>query len=114
MWHLALALVLATPAAGTSARAAKVGDRVHITGCGKQFRPLVKLWADRNGGLGRAIGEVSGTGKADRCAGAVVIVREIRHRGATAEQAAMAPLIQYRVETVVGDQAGWLAEAYIC
>jgi hypothetical protein len=87
--------------------AAPIGDRVQISGCdfGVLRVPVVDLWdsAERT----RVVGEVSGAGPPDRglrCLGAVVIIRSV-----DPDQ----PTPMYEVETVVGNQRGWLSELFI-
>jgi hypothetical protein len=84
-----------------------VGDRVHISGCdfGELTDPAVDLWdsADRT----RVVGQLSGDGGADqglRCLGAVVIIRSVDSGQ---------PTTMYEVETVVGNQRGWVSELFI-
>lgn len=86
---------------------APVGDRVHISGCefGDLKVPVVDLWesAERT----RVVGEVAGDGPADqglRCLGAVIIVRSV-----DSDQ----PSTMYEVETVVGNQRGWISGRFI-
>ena len=85
----------------------RIGRRVHITGCenGELSVPVVNLWntAQRTS----VIGKVSGDGREDRglrCQGSVVIIRDV----ATVEGREM-----YQVETVVGDQIGWVSAPFI-
>ena len=91
----------------SSVQTAPVGNRVHISGCdfGDLKVPVVDLWesAQRT----RVVGEVAGDGPADqglRCLGAVVIVRSVD---------ANQPNTMYEVETVVGNQRGWVSELFI-
>jgi hypothetical protein len=93
--------------APSRAQTSPVGDRVHISGCdfGDLTVPVVDLWdsAERT----RVVGEVAGDGRADqglRCLGAVVIVRSVD---------ADRPTTMYEVETVVGNQRGWVSELFI-
>lgn len=93
----------APPAAPTS----PVGDRVHISGCdfGELTTPVVALWD--SAARTRVVGELAGDGPADRgltCLGPVVIIHSVD---------AVQPTPMYEVETVVGDQRGWVSERFI-
>jgi hypothetical protein len=91
----------------TTAEAAPIGDRVHISGCdfGVLKAPVVDLWDGPK--RTRVVGEVSGDGPSElgrHCLGAVVIIRSV-----DVDQ----PTPMYEVETVVGRQRGWLSEDFI-
>ena len=81
----------------------RIGRRVHITGCenGQLVVPVVNLWDSP--ARTSVIGKLSGDGRADQglsCQGAVVIIRDVRDD-------------VYQVESVVGDQIGWVTEPFI-
>jgi len=81
----------------------RIGRRVHITGCekGALVVPVVNLWDSPK--RTRAVGKLSGDGRADRglsCQGAVVIIRDVQGE-------------LYQVESVIGDQIGWVTEPFI-
>lgn len=85
----------------------RVGMRVHVTGCENDalMVPVVNLWdsAQRS----RVVANVSGDGREDqglKCQGAVVIVRDVGFGGGRT---------MFQVETVVGDQIGWVSELFI-
>jgi hypothetical protein len=89
-----------TPAEAVDPR---VGRRVHITGCenGELKTPLVNLWS--SAARTSVVGKLSGDGRAEQgfgCQGAVVIIRAV---DGTALQ----------VETVSGDQVGWVSDRFI-
>ena len=95
------------PLPAAMAQTASIGDRIHISGCdfGDLKVPMVDLWdsAERF----RVVGELAGDGRADqglRCMGAVVIIRSV-----DSDQ----PTTMYEVETVVGDQRGWVSARFI-
>lgn len=84
-----------------------IGDRVHISGCdfGDLKAPIVDLWDSP--AQTRVVGDVEGDGPPEqglRCLGAVVIVRAVETAG---------PTTLYEVETVVGNQRGWVPDRFI-
>jgi hypothetical protein len=88
-----------------------VDDRIHVTGCenGELVVPIVNLWSKPGGVRAGAtvVGKVSGDGRADqglRCQGSVVIVRE---------QQTVSGRDFVKVETVVGDQVGWITDSFV-
>ena len=93
-------------ASSTGARVAsdpRVGRRVHITGCenGELKLRLVNLWNTAN--RSAVVGKLSGDGQAEQgfaCQGAVVIIREVIGT-------------MYQVESIAGDQTGWVSEQFI-
>lgn len=85
----------------------EIGDRVHITGCenGELTVPTPNIWDSPQ--QRRVIGRVSGDGRTDqglRCQGSVVII--------VAAQEANGRMM-YQIETIVGDQSGWISELFI-
>jgi len=93
----------ASSSQGIAAADPRIGRRVHITGCenGELVVPVVNLWDSP--ARTRVVGKLSGDGRADqglRCQGAVVIIRDVRDT-------------LYQVESVVGDQIGWVTEPFI-
>ena len=84
-----------------------VGDRVHISGCdfGDLKVPVVDLWDSAE--QTRVVGDVAGDGppaQGLRCLGALVIVRAVD---------TSRPTTMYEVETVVGNQRGWVSDRFI-
>ena len=87
----------------TAARDPRVGRRVHITGCenGELKARLVNLWNTAN--RSAVVGKLSGDGQESQgfgCQGTVVIIREVIGT-------------MYQVESVAGDQTGWVSEQFI-
>ena len=81
----------------------RVGRRVHITGCenGQLKVRLVNLWNTAN--RSAVVGKLSGDGQEALgfgCQGTVVIVREVIGD-------------MYQVESVAGDQTGWVSQQFI-
>jgi hypothetical protein len=101
------ALILAAcggaPAGPAETRDPRIGHRVHITGCdnGELKVRMVNLW--NTAARSAVVGTLSGDGQAALgfgCQGAVVIVRDVVGTA-------------LKVETVAGDQVGWVSEQFI-
>lgn len=95
--------VLGLLAFGSTAIAADMGEKYHITGCedGELLVPIVHLW--ERAGPSHIVGKLEGTSKYNKCQGEIVKVLDVTTYNGR---------VRYKIKTSYGT-VGWVSYFFI-